>query len=323
MQTNDQILQTIERSLAAIEYPTGPDRLYAPISYAIALGGKRLRPMLLMLTARIFSSRTEEALTAATAVEMFHNFTLLHDDIMDNAALRRGQSSVHARWGQNVAILSGDAMLIKAYGILAQLPAEPLARVMPRFNRMAIEVCEGQQYDMDFEERDGVSVEEYIRMIELKTSALLAGATEIGAMIGGASAEDCERLNRFAIELGIAFQLQDDLLDSYGDVRLGKPIGGDILEGKKTFLMITALGRATVQQREQLVAVPKDAALTDREKIARVRTIYDALEVPRLTDERIARHFEQALAVLDTLSVQGEATDRLRSYARSLMGRNK
>ena len=221
MQTNEQMLSAIENYLAQTEFPAEPELLYAPIGYSLAGGGKRLRPMLLTLSCGIFSDDVKQALPAAAAVEVFHNFTLLHDDIMDNAAVRRGKPSVHAKWGQNVAILSGDAMMIYAYRLLSSVPANLLPQVLSTFNTMALEVCEGQQYDMDFEQKPKVSVVEYMHMIELKTSVLLAGSVVIGAMLGGASDEDCRRLRRFAVELGLAFQLQDDLLDSYGDQRQG------------------------------------------------------------------------------------------------------
>ena len=221
MLANEQLLSTIENYLAQTDFASEPEKLYAPIGYSLAGGGKRLRPMLLMLACGMFSSETAQALPAAAAVEIFHNFTLLHDDIMDNAPVRRGKPSVYAKWGQNVAILSGDAMIICAYRMLAQCPAELLPRILKVFNTMALQVCEGQQYDMDFEQKQKVSVVEYMHMIELKTSVLLAGAVTIGAILGGAPKEDCRTLYRFAIELGLAFQLQDDLLDSYGDERLG------------------------------------------------------------------------------------------------------
>ena len=283
MQNNDQILEAIEHYLGQIGYPEEPGRLYAPISYSLTMSGKRLRPMLLMLTCGIFSDQPQAAMPAAAAVEVFHNFTLLHDDIMDNAAMRRGNPSVFAKWGQNVAILSGDAMLISAYRLLSEYPPQVLPQILARFNTMAIEVCEGQQYDMDFETRESVSVEEYLHMIELKTSALLSGATVIGAIIGGAGEEDCQRLYRFATELGLAFQLQDDLLDSYGDERLGKAIGGDILEGKKTYLMVMALSKASAAEQRILASTYSDPTLSDQQKIARVREEFDKLGVARLT----------------------------------------
>ena len=262
--------------------------------------------MLLMLACGMFSSETAQALPAAAAVEIFHNFTLLHDDIMDNAPVRRGKPSVYAKWGQNVAILSGDAMIICAYRMLAQCPAELLPRILKVFNTMALQVCEGQQYDMDFEQKQKVSVVEYMHMIELKTSVLLAGAVTIGAILGGAPKEDCRTLYRF-----------------YGDERLGKAIGGDILEGKQTYLMITAMSRADEPTRETLRRTYKDPSLSDAEKIARVKEVYDRLDVPRLTEQQISLKFERALALLDTLSVDASRTQRMREFAESLMGRKK
>ena len=321
MQNNDQLLQIIENYLAQTEFPAEPELLYAPIGYSLAGGGKRLRPMLLMLACGIFSDDMQRALPAAAAVEMFHNFTLLHDDIMDNAAMRRGKPSVFAKWGQNVAILSGDAMLICAYRLLNAIAPQHLPQVLTTFNTMALEVCEGQQYDMDFEQTAKVSVVEYMHMIELKTSVLLAGSVVIGAMLGGASEEDCRKLRRFAVELGLAFQLQDDLLDSYGDERLGKAIGGDILEGKKTYLMITAMSHADEATREVLRNAHRDPTLSDAEKIAAVKAIYDRLDIPRLTEQQISLRFERALAILDTLSAGPERTKRMRDFAAGLMDR--
>ncbi len=323
MQTNERLLSAIENYLAQIEFPADPELLYAPIGYSLSGGGKRLRPMLVLLACNIFCDDVQRALPAAAAVEMFHNFTLLHDDIMDNAAVRRGKPSVYAKWGQNAAILSGDAMLICAYRLLAESPAAALPRIMKTFNDMALEVCEGQQYDMDFEQKQKVSVVEYMHMIELKTSVLLAGAAVIGATLGGASEEDCRKLRRFAVELGLAFQLQDDLLDSYGDQRLGKAIGGDILEGKKTYLMITAMSRAEERDREVLRSAHRNQNRSDAEKIAAVKAVYDRYDVPRLTEQQISLRFERALSLLDALSADPARTQRLREFATGLMGRKK
>ncbi len=321
MNPSERLLSLVENYLAQTALPAEPERLYTPIGYSLAGGGKRLRPVLLMLSHAIFSDNAPQALPAAAAIELFHNFTLLHDDIMDHAPLRRGKPSVYAKWGENVAILSGDAMMIAAYDRLARLQTPQLAQILAVFNRTALEVCEGQQYDMDFEERQKVSVAEYMQMIELKTSVLLAGAVVIGALLGGASEADCRRLRRFAVELGLAFQLQDDLLDSYGDERLGKTIGGDILEGKKTYLMITAMSRASEAEREVLRRTHADATLTDAEKIAAVKAVYDRLDVPHLTEQQIEVRFERALAQLDELDADPARVEPLRTYAESLLGR--
>lgn len=324
MQTTEKYLDLIENYLAQTAFPDEPERLYTPIEYSLAGGGKRLRPVLLLLTHALFSDDSQRALPAAAAIEVFHNFTLLHDDIMDHALLRRGKPSVYAKWGENVAILSGDAMMITAYNLLGKTQTANLAQILSVFNQTALEVCEGQQYDMDFEHRQKVSVVEYMRMIELKTSVLLAGAVVIGALLGGASEEECRLLRRFAIELGLAFQLQDDLLDSYGDAAtLGKAIGGDILEGKKTYLMITAMSHADEAQREVLRNTHKENSLSDQEKIARVKAVYDALDIPRLTEQQISLRFERALAQLEGLNAAPERINALRNYAESLMGRQK
>lgn len=323
MYTNEQLQTLIENYLAQTEFPAEPELLYAPIAYSLSGGGKRLRPMLVLLAHAVFADNVQQALPAAGAVEVFHNFTLLHDDIMDNAAIRRGKPSVFARWGQNVAILSGDAMLIYAYRLLCGLPADKLPQVLATFDDMALEVCEGQQYDMDFEKKQKVSVVEYMHMIELKTSALLAGSVLIGALLGGASENDCRKLRRFAIELGLAFQLQDDLLDSYGDERLGKAIGGDILEGKKTYLMVTAMSRADEATRNELRSLLADSKMPAERKIAAVKAIYNRLDVPHLTEQQIELRFERALAQLGTLSADPARTAPLREFAAGLMGRNK
>ena len=319
--TNNELLSLFERHIAQMPTPEEPVRLYAPIKYGLEIGGKRIRPTLLMLAYNLYAEDIERALMPAMAVEIFHNFTLLHDDIMDNAAVRRGRPSVHAKWGENVAILSGDAMLILAYSYLQRTNSERLSAIFERFNKMAAEVCEGQQFDMDFETQQKVSVVDYMRMIELKTAALLAGSAIIGALLAGASDHDCQHLYNFAREVGLAFQLQDDLLDSYGDERLGKKIGGDILEGKKTILMIEAFSRASEEQREVLRTTHLRKDLSDAEKISKIKALYDELGVPERVEQQIAQKFQKALSILDTLEVPMERTVELRRYAENLIGR--
>lgn len=321
--TNDEILELFEATLRQMQTPEEPELLYTPIIYSMSGGGKRLRPVLLLLSTEAFGGEAAAAMPAAMAVEVFHNFTLLHDDIMDNAAVRRGKPSVYAKWGGNVAILSGDAMLITAYKLLAGLDGDKLKRVINIFNDMALEVCEGQQYDMDFESMERVSVEDYILMIERKTSALLSGSAMIGATLAGAQDDDIKKIYRFATELGLAFQLQDDMLDSYGDEALGKKIGGDILEGKQTYLMVQAMSRATAEQREALRTTHKMTDISDNEKISRVKAIYDALDVKHATEQQIELRFERALGILDSLSITEERRVHLREFARNLMGRKK
>ena len=324
MKNNDQILNLFENYLAQIQFPEEPEQLYKPILYSMSGGGKRIRPTLLMLACEAFGGDVQQALPAAAAVEMFHNFTLLHDDIMDNAEVRRGKPSVYASWGNNVAILSGDAMMICSYRLLSKVPSEKLASIMEIFTTTALQVCEGQQYDMDFESRQKVSVVEYMHMIELKTSVLLAGAAAIGAVLGDASEEDCRQIYRYALELGLAFQLQDDLLDSYGtQEELGKRIGGDILEGKKTCLMLNAMSRATEEDREVLRSTYLDKSLSDEQKIERVKAIYDKYDIPHLINQQISLRFDRALSILDSLAIPKERTEHLRVFAQNLMGRKK
>ena len=287
-------------------------------------GGKRIRPTLLLLCCEAFGGEVRDALPAAAAVEMFHNFTLLHDDIMDNAMVRRGKPSVFAEWGENVAILSGDAMMIYSYKLLRDVPEQKLGRILKVFTDMALQVCEGQQYDMDFESRGKVSVAEYMNMIELKTSVLLAGSAMIGAIMGDGSEEDCRKIYRYALELGLAFQLQDDLLDSYGDEKvLGKRIGGDILEGKKSCLMLNAMSRAEEEDREILRNTHLDPSLSDEEKIARVKEVYDRYNIPHIIKQQITIRFERALSILSSLEIPVERTAHLKEFAQMLMGREK
>ncbi len=324
MYTQEEISGIVRQYMASLVFPAHPRELFSPIEYSLEEGGKRLRPTLLLMACNLFSEQPREALPAAAAVEIFHNFTLLHDDIMDNAEVRRGKPSVHRRWGANAAILSGDAMMIYAYTLLEQCDPGLLPALLETFNRMAMEVCEGQQYDMDFEHRESVSEEEYLNMIRLKTSALLAGSARLGALIGGADGESLDKLERFATQLGLAFQLQDDLLDTYGDSQtLGKAIGGDILEGKKTYLMIRALALANATQRTTLLTTSHDESLSAPEKIMRIRALYDRFGIARLTEQAISHHMSLALEALEALRIDKERTAPLKALAQGLMKRNK
>ncbi len=300
-----------------------PHSLYEPIIYSLSAGGKRLRPMLTVLACNVFSDNAQAALPAAAALEVFHTFTLLHDDVMDNAVVRRGKPSVYGKWGTNAALLSGDAMMIYSYKLLQQTPVDYLPAVLGCFNYTALAVCEGQQVDMEFERRNDVTMEEYMSMIDKKTAALLAGATMIGAIQGGADTLSRQHLFSFATELGIAFQLQDDLLDAYGtEDKLGKPIGGDIVEGKKSFLMLTALAEADTTTRKQLQALLDNEAIEPQQKIASVLEIYDRLGVRAIAEREIELHFSRAMEALDSLQVPRERVVPLRELALSLLGRN-
>jgi geranylgeranyl diphosphate synthase type II len=323
MTETERLQQIIEEYIAQMEYPVVPSRLYDPIRYTMEEGGKRLRPMLVMMSCGLWKDDPSEALPAAAAVEMFHNFTLLHDDIMDNAPLRRGRDSVYKHWGANVAILSGDALMIYSYKELSRLHPAILPAVLEYFNQAAVWVCEGQQDDMDFEGRGDVTQDEYIAMIGLKTSALFVGAVSMGGAIAGASTEDIEYLRDFAVEFGVAFQMQDDLLDSYGDVSLGKSVGGDILEGKKTFLKMRALESATPNEVILLNTLHHDSETTAKSKIERVLAIYNKYGVREATEREIGRRFAVAATSLDKLSAKRERIELFKTYALSLLGRTK
>ena len=324
MNTLKELTKAVAEYIDTLEFPEEPAGLYEPMRYSLEGGGKRLRPMLTVAACNIFSDNPRSALPTAAAVEVFHNFTLQHDDIMDNADVRRGKPSVFKKWGENTALLSGDAMMIFSYHLLQQTATEYLPAVFGCFNHMALTVCEGQQLDMDFEERDSVSIEEYMTMIDKKTAALLAGATIIGAIQGGADNQNLRKLFVFATELGLAFQLQDDLLDSYGtEAQLGKRIGGDILEGKHTCLMLNAMSRATEEDRDVLRTTYLDETLSDDEKIERVKAVYDKYDIPRVINQQISLRFERALSILDSLEISAERTEHLRAFAQNLMGRKK
>ena len=337
MQTNEQLLQTIENYLAQRELPSEPERLYDPIRYSLGGGGKRLRPMLLMLSCGLFSDCTETALPAAAAVEIFHNFTLLHDDIMDNAAMRRGKPSVHARWGGNVAILSGDAMLIYAYRLLGQTDPVLLPRILEVFNSMALGVCEGQQYDMEFENDREVSMAAYMKMIGLKTAVLLACSAKLGAVIAGADDRACDLLYKFGYNLGLAFQITDDYLDTYGDSEIfGKKIGGDIVNNKKTWLLTRALETGGEMEQSGVVSQSdgKTALLramemktgneTDKAaKIARVKEIYGNLGIDEDVKYEIIKLHAQAMDCAGMIGLGKVRYEMLHRYADRLLGRNR
>ncbi len=309
----------IEKAIQALDWHREPYGLYEPIAYTLASGGKRLRPQLVLLGTELFGAEATRALPAALAIEVFHNFTLLHDDVMDKAPVRRGKPTVHVRWDDNTAILSGDQMMIEAYRLLAQLPDAVLPTVLRLFNQMATEICEGQQYDMEFERRTDVSLDEYMHMIRLKTSVLLATALQIGAYIAGATEVQQQALYDYGIHVGLAFQIQDDVLDVYGDpATFGKTIGGDILCNKKTCMLLTARENATgadLAELERLLA-----AAPSEEKIQAMTALYTRLHTREQCEALIAQHTDAAIALLDTLPAHA-AADRLRTLALSLTHR--
>lgn len=316
--------ELIARALREVAYPDQPEGLYEPIEYVLSLGGKRLRPTLLLLAHSLYADNAEQALPAAVAIETYHNHTLLHDDLMDRADLRRGHLTVHKKWNDNTAVLSGDTMLILAFRQLLQCRSERQGELLALFARTAEEICQGQQYDVNFEARTDVTEAEYIEMIRLKTSVLLACATRMGALIGGAPADEADTLYRFGEKLGLAFQLQDDYLDVYGDPAVfGKKIGGDILCGKKTYLLINACARADADTRATLLALLADDAMPAENKIESVTAIYDKLEIGTLTRCAIERYYEEAHAELRRLALPPARWQPLWDYAESLLYRQK
>jgi len=297
-----------------------PYSLYEPVNYILSLGGKRVRPALVLLGAECFGGNMQDALPAAMSIELFHNFTLIHDDIMDVADIRRGNPTVHKKFGDNTAILSGDVMMVYAYEFLIKSPNA--SQTISVFNRTAIEVCEGQQYDMEFETRNDVDISEYIKMIELKTAVLLGGALEIGALIAGASTSDCHQIYEFGRNLGLAFQLKDDILDTFAEnAAFGKKIGGDIVQNKKTYLLITAMTDANTQQKEELNHWLSIDKFSEEEKIASVKEVYKALDIQKKTEAAAEMYYNKALEIVDGLTLGQTQQEKLKTFAAQLLKR--
>lgn len=319
----ETILNKIETALAAIPYPQQPEGLYDPIRYVLSMGGKRLRPTLTLMAYALYKEDTERALPTAIGLETYHNHTLLHDDLMDKADMRRGKPTVHKKWDENTAILSGDTMLIMAFQHILRTDCHRLPEVLNLAARTMQEICEGQQYDMNFESRSDVREEEYIEMIRLKTSVLLACALKAGALIADAPKEDCELLYQFGEKIGLAFQLQDDYLDCYGDPAVfGKQIGGDICCAKKTFMLINAFNRANEAQKAELNRLLNEVDERD-EKVAGVLALYDELEIPALCRERMETLYAEARRIFDSLPIDAERKQPLWNYAEKLLNRKK
>lgn len=323
MYTSEQILQMVNDGIAAMKYERTPQGLYAPVKYVLSLGGKRIRPVLMLMAYNLYREKPADILTQALAIETYHNYTLLHDDLMDRAEMRRGRPTVHKMWDENAAILSGDAMLVLAYKMMAACPPEKLEQVLKLFTETALEIGEGQQYDMEFETRDDVQENEYIEMIRLKTSVLLACALKIGAILADAPCGDADSLYAFGEKMGLAFQLQDDYLDVYGDPAVfGKKLGGDILCNKKTYMLINALQRADGQQRAELESWLKQTPERSEEKIAAVTDLYSRIGVGELCNEKINDYFRQALECLEQVDIPAERKQPLRDLAQALLNRN-
>lgn len=324
MKTSNEILNSINTFIEQLPYERKPFTLYEPIQYVLSLGGKRIRPALMLLSYQLYKDQPEDILMPAVALETYHNYTLLHDDLMDNADLRRGHETVHKRWDANTAILSGDSMLVLAYERMAQVPADKLGAVLPLFTETALEIGEGQQYDMEFEHRNDVTEAEYIEMIRLKTSVLLACATKIGAILAGADEKDADNLYRFGEQLGLAFQLQDDLLDVYGDPAVfGKAIGGDITSNKKTYMLINAFLRADDSQRQELRRWVETKEFDRQEKIQAVTRLYNEIGIRQLCEEKINYYFELARHTLYEVNAPEERKQPLRSFMDELLHRDK
>ncbi len=320
----ENFLAQIENALSQQAYPTRPAGLYEPIAYALSGGGKRVRPHLTLLACSLYSDELEKAIPAALSVETYHNHTLLHDDLMDGADLRRGRPTVFRKWDANTAILSGDTMLILAFNHLLEGGYPNATQLLQLLARTAREVCEGQQYDMNFEQRNDVTEAEYIEMIRLKTSVLLACALKMGALVAGAPADQADLLYHFGEQIGLAFQLQDDYLDCYGDPAVfGKQIGGDIASAKKTYLLINAFESADEKQRADLNRLLSDEAMPRAEKVAAVIQIYNALDIPARFQARISAYYDAAREVFNQLNVAPERKQPLWDFAEKMLHRNK
>ncbi len=292
----------IEKHIAAIQFPDTPFELYEPVAYIMSLGGKRLRPAMVLMGYNLFRQDYEKALAPALGIELFHNFTLLHDDIMDKAAVRRGKATVHKKWNENTAILSGDAMCIMAYDYICKSEPQYLAQVLKLFNKTALEVCEGQQYDMNFESSADVSTDEYLKMIELKTSVLLAASLQMGAILAGAGEQDGKNLYEFGRLAGIAFQLRDDYLDAFGDPNVfGKKKGGDILANKKTYLLIRTFEKADSADREKLQSLLEEK--NENTKINDIINLYEKLNIAALTEEKTLEFMDASFDALNQINV--------------------
>lgn len=325
MFTISELDKYVENGLASLNLKLDPKELYDPIEYMISIGGKRLRPELCLLTYNLFSDKIDKpVLYPALALEIFHGFTLIHDDIMDQAELRRGQQTVYRKWNDNIAILSGDVMSIKAYELLANCPVEVLPQVLTLFTKTAAQVCEGQQYDMNFENIPYITMEDYISMISLKTAVLIACSAKMGALIAGADEKVSQALYDFAFNLGIAFQIQDDLFDTFGQGNVfGKKIGGDILNNKKTWLLVESFNVADNAQKQELDAIMDLTEEQGEEKIARMQKMYETLGIKEGANKAIMGYFSNAVAIIDKIDFTQAQREQLMLFADKLVKRIK
>lgn len=324
MRTSEELLQKVNAFLSNLPYDRKPASLYEAVRYVLSMGGKRIRPVLMLLAYNLYKDDPESILMQAVGLETYHNYTLLHDDLMDNADLRRGHETVHRKWNANQAILSGDSMLVLAYErIMNGCPKDKLQSVLNIFTETALQIGEGQQYDMDFETRIDVTEEEYIEMIRLKTSVLLACALEMGAILADAPSEDAGNLYKFGEQIGLAFQLQDDYLDVYGDEKVfGKAIGGDITSNKKTYMLINAFIHANEKQRRELTKWITAKDFDRKEKVAAVTKLYNEIGVDKLAQQKIAYYFDESRKYLNAVKVSDERKQQLRNYTEKMLHRN-
>lgn len=322
MHTTAELQQILETAIQNLKFPNHPKQLYDPITYIINLGGKRIRPLLVLMATELFGKDANDAVHAAMAIEVFHNFTLVHDDIMDNAPLRRGKATVHEKWSTNTAILSGDVMMVEANKNLAKVNPVFLKDALDTFNSTAQGVCEGQQLDMEFEGRKDVSIDEYIDMIRLKTAVLLGGALKLGAIIAGASAKEADLIYQFGESIGIAFQLQDDILDVYADPeKFGKQVGGDIIANKKTFLLLKAFELAEQEKLERLKNWTNLETFNVQQKVDAIKAIYDDLDIQNIARQTMNNYSDKALAYLEQIEISNEAKSNLLTLTNQLIAR--
>ncbi len=322
MYTSEELLKKVNEAIAQLPYDRKPASLYAPIEYVLSLGGKRVRPVLMLLAYNLYKDEPEHIMKQAIGLETYHNFTLLHDDVMDQADMRRGHLTVHKKWNDNQAILSGDAMLSQAFQRMGDCDTDKMSDVFKTFVETTLEIDEGQQLDVEFETRNDVTEDEYIEMIRLKTSVLLACALKIGAILAGAPKSDQENLYKFGEQIGLAFQLQDDLLDVYGDPKVfGKNIGGDITSNKKTYMLINAVNRANDAQRKELMQWIEAEHFDRNEKVKAVTALYDAIGIRQLCEQKMETYYVQAQQYLAKVGVSEEYKAELKAYAAAMMKR--
>ncbi len=322
MYTSEELLKKVNEALDQLVYDRQPASLYEPIQYVLSIGGKRVRPVLTLLTYNLYQDDPERIMPQAIGLETYHNFTLLHDDLMDHADMRRGHATVHKKWDANRAILSGDTMLLQAFERVEDCDPAKLPAVFQAFIQTTLEIGEGQQFDVEFEERNDVTEEEYIEMIRLKTSVLLACACKVGAIMADAPQADIDNLYQFGERLGLAFQLQDDLLDVYGDPAVfGKNIGGDITSNKKTYMLINAVNRANPAQRAELMRWIEAKDFDRAEKVAAVTALYNEIGIRELCEQKIEQYYQESLVYLDQVSVSEDRKAVLRAYAANMMKR--